>query len=1062
MALLGVGLLLVLLLVRVTVAPLHLPVRGMAVDALTKALKMPVHVGAVGVRLETGGLAVTLDDVRLRSNAFSASIERISLLQGFRRAVRLDGAAMRLDPSQGDPAPLAVPHPDVAITGLEAGLATLLRDARGNGIRTVEVRNGRLDLVRAGRPIDEARVFLNVDGTLDLTDARALRASLSAIGASGPVGVTLARTVDAEGGVAIDLTARDITPRDFVNAGPVQSGFTVSAAFTATLAPDGAITGAHLTTEIGPGSLKFGRDPPRSIDSAAFVLHRSQDGEQLVIDRAGVVAGSTHVFVDGAITPAHEPQLPWAFAIAATDAVLDPPDIDSPPVIIKDAGASGDIDFAGQLVNIRQFFAAADTARMDASMSFDFSPQGPTLAGAASIGPSSIETLLSAWPPVMAHEPRQAVIHSVYGGYVRDGEVTFALTPLELDGDPTTNDMIEGGMSIDIAFADATLGTPDFPLAVLHADGEMRMRDKALSARLGRGVMQAGEGGSLRVISGAFTIPSLAVQPPEALLKATIEGPLSALVAIANQLDVPELKKTPLSPGDVDGTFHADVSLKTPLAEHVADADRQWEINARLTNASSKIPVAGQTFSDGNIEVAINPRRLAARGRAKIDGLSIDVNYSEIFNGAKSGAARFILTDRDRKDRGFDTTGTVDGPVVVTLETVEDDRRLFTADLTEATISLPVLAKKEGVLLTASGEVKGEPGDLAITGLEVIGEDGVDIAGSLDFTDKGLVRAELSRLALTRGDEAKLALSRDGETYKVALDAARLDGRSMVKDIMKPGPKKPPNKKDAPFALDLTADIDTLLLSDDATLDDIAVTALRDGKTLQRLSAKGRLNGVNAGAVAVELKPGENGTRRLQADIATLGRVLSALGIYGRMRGGRTTVDARIDADGVVAGTLTASDFVLADETTLEDILRRAKDRQNAAKIPGQPLAYQATSAVDGLSFDQLQVEFTKRGDVVEIGEATLRGPLIGGTASGELDLASGNLVLNGTIIPAYGVNNLFGRVPIFGQLLGGGDKGGLIGVTFRLSGPLASPQLALNPMSAIAPGIFRKIFEFR
>ena len=48
------------------------------------------------------------------------------------------------------------------------------------------------------------------------------------------------------------------------------------------------------------------------------------------------------------------------------------------------------------------------------------------------------------------------------------------------------------------------------------------------------------------------------------------------------------------------------------------------------------------------------------------------------------------------------------------------------------------------------------------------------------------------------------------------------------------------------------------------------------------------------------------------------------------------------------------------------------------------------------------------------------------------------------------------------GEILGGGNKGGLIGVTFRLVGPLDNPQIVVNPMSAIAPGIFRRIFEFR
>jgi hypothetical protein len=64
--------------------------------------------------------------------------------------------------------------------------------------------------------------------------------------------------------------------------------------------------------------------------------------------------------------------------------------------------------------------------------------------------------------------------------------------------------------------------------------------------------------------------------------------------------------------------------------------------------------------------------------------------------------------------------------------------------------------------------------------------------------------------------------------------------------------------------------------------------------------------------------------------------------------------------------------------------------------------------------------------------------------------------------MPAYGLNRIFGEIPIIGVLLGNGRDGGLIGVTFKLEGDADSPAVQINPLSVIAPGIFRSIFEFR
>jgi hypothetical protein len=37
-----------------------------------------------------------------------------------------------------------------------------------------------------------------------------------------------------------------------------------------------------------------------------------------------------------------------------------------------------------------------------------------------------------------------------------------------------------------------------------------------------------------------------------------------------------------------------------------------------------------------------------------------------------------------------------------------------------------------------------------------------------------------------------------------------------------------------------------------------------------------------------------------------------------------------------------------------------------------------------------------------------------------------------------------------------------LFGVTFKLDGSLSAPRVTVNALSAITPGIFRKIFEFQ
>ena len=65
---------------------------------------------------------------------------------------------------------------------------------------------------------------------------------------------------------------------------------------------------------------------------------------------------------------------------------------------------------------------------------------------------------------------------------------------------------------------------------------------------------------------------------------------------------------------------------------------------------------------------------------------------------------------------------------------------------------------------------------------------------------------------------------------------------------------------------------------------------------------------------------------------------------------------------------------------------------------------------------------------------------------------------IDGTIIPACALNAVPGEIPIIGDILVGD---GLFGLTYALGGAISNPKFQVNPVSAIAPGIFRRFFEY-
>jgi hypothetical protein len=113
-----------------------------------------------------------------------------------------------------------------------------------------------------------------------------------------------------------------------------------------------------------------------------------------------------------------------------------------------------------------------------------------------------------------------------------------------------------------------------------------------------------------------------------------------------------------------------------------------------------------------------------------------------------------------------------------------------------------------------------------------------------------------------------------------------------------------------------------------------------------------------------------------------------------------------------------------------------------------------------GVEFSRMRVEFIRSPGRFTVRDAVVRGPAIGATMDGVIDYAASDVRLRGTFVPLFGLNNMFGQIPIVGLFLGG-DKEGLVGITFEVVGPPGAPMLRVNPMSALAPGLVRKVFEF-
>jgi AsmA-like C-terminal region len=114
----------------------------------------------------------------------------------------------------------------------------------------------------------------------------------------------------------------------------------------------------------------------------------------------------------------------------------------------------------------------------------------------------------------------------------------------------------------------------------------------------------------------------------------------------------------------------------------------------------------------------------------------------------------------------------------------------------------------------------------------------------------------------------------------------------------------------------------------------------------------------------------------------------------------------------------------------------------------------------EGITFSRLEQTFQGRGDVITVRNGVAQGPAIGLTTQGTINRATDRIDLNGTIVPLYGLNSMFSEVPLIGDILGSRDGEGIFGVTYGVAGQVNELKIAVNPVSMLAPGFLRKIFQ--
>jgi hypothetical protein len=882
----------------------------------------------------------------------------------------------------------------------------------------------------------------------------------------------------ADGMRAVGIEARKVSTRDILlalrlNVGNFDIDLPLSASIRAEVSREGMpqLVQGQLIADAGTIIDRVNDRLNVNIDHADFRFNWDTKRQNLVVPFQ-VQSGANQFTMRATLEAAPDQSDTWLVGVTRGDSVIDPIIIapsasgDDEGIAINRVALRARIDTVRNRIDLEQ----GDFSRIDTRPShnigfaitgrLDYSGAEPHVAFGVAGTRMPVSAMKRLWPIFAAVDVRAWVEDHISGGTV-ERAVIAGNAPLEdfKHGGPP---MPDDGLSIDIE----TSGTTVRPIADLppirDADLALRIRGRNAVVNLGRGTVEAAPGRRLNIAGGVFEVPDTHPKPAPARASFRIDGGMPAAAALLASEGLRDEIGITLDPASTRGTIAAQVAVKLAIARPMPDDASSYTISADLTNFTADKMLFGQKVEASTLKAVATSDGFQIKGDVKINGTPAAIDLRKQKGDADADLRlQTTLDEAARRKFGIDLGSTVTGAIPIKVvsrvgDNVNDDGMSVEADLTPVKIDnlLPGWVKQAGRPARATYTIIKTGKTVRFDDLSIDGS-GATVRGSVEFDSANeLVSANFPVFALSDGDKLTLKADRGADgALRVAMRGDIYDGRNFVTSSLASTDKAKQKQED----LDLDIKLGTVAGHNGETLRGLDLRLSRRGGHIRSFVMTSKIGRDTPLSGDLRMRSRDN-HQVIYFETDDAGSLFRFTDMYPRMFGGQMWValDPPTQEQSPQIGTLYIRRFAVRGEPALEKVVSGAPGGPGGPGAPGAPGGPGATGST-GIDFSEMRADFTRFPGKMSVRDGVVRGPLVGATVEGNIDYTRDEVHLRGTFVPFYGLNNMFGQIPIVGLFLGGGNKEGLLGINYEAVGPPGAPRVTVNPVSAIAPGILRK-----
>ncbi|MEM8654773.1 MAG: AsmA-like C-terminal region-containing protein, partial [Pseudomonadota bacterium] len=641
--------------------------------------------------------------------------------------------------------------------------------------------------------------------------------------------------------------------------------------------------------------------------------------------------------------------------------------------------------------------------------------------------------LLALWPDRFAPKAQAWVEKNLLGGTLHDLDVALRDAP----GTPL---VAYAGFAYEGARVRYLKTMPP----VQDARGSASLLDNRFVVSVDQGQVPAPQGGLVDVGGSSFIIPDIrAREGVPAVVRLATDSTVTAGLALLDLPPLSVMERAGLSPTLADGRIQAAGTLAFPMKKGLKPNEVQYDATGTARDVLTTKLIEGRRLAADTLRVAASQSGVEVSGAGTLDGVPFDVAWSQPLGDEGPQPSR-VAGSIELSERTIDAfqlglpaglvSGRSTGDIEIDLPAGGGTPAFaLSSNLRGVRLSVPPLGWSKAAGTAATLSMEGVLGAAPRVDGILLDAPGLRAQGAITTrAGGGLERASFRDVRVgnwLRGPVDLVGRGR-GAPPAVQVRGGTLDLREA--DFGGAGSGTGGQQGGGPLSLAL----DRLQITDTIALDRVAgefnMTRGLDGAFTARVNGGTPIRG--------QVLP-QNGRSAIRIMSDDAGGVAASAGILKQARGG--SLDLTLLPVGAASfdGTLSVEETRIQDAPAIAALL-------NALSVVG--LLEQMSGS--GIHFQDVDASFRLTPSTMTLTQASATGPSMGLSMDGVYDVAGGRLDMQGVVSPLFLINGIGSIFTRRGE--------GLIGFNYRLRGPVGSPRVQVNPLSALTPGMFRDIFR--